>query len=299
MLRWRLLLGTLLIALLIALCWLDNRAEMMGVWLLPVAIAVTILATKEMLDLLAAANMKPVRWPIYLANLVVVLGPWIVYSTFVWHITSSTQSRLIVGTLASPDTIAWMFVAVVCLIEMVRYKSAGGITANIAGAILAFLYVGVMLHYAMMLRMSFGVGAWPPGFFVVKMGDTGAYAVGRWLGRHKLAPRISPGKTIEGAAGGLFFSCLASWASFQWLIPACDDDARFTAPGWGWLVFGLLVGAAGIFGDLAESLLKRDVGRKDSSDWLPGFGGVLDILDSLLLSAPVAWWFFAAWRFLA
>ena len=62
---------------------------------------------------------------------------------------------------------------------------------------------------------------------------------------------------------------------------------------WGWIVFGLLVGAAGMVGDLAESLLKRDVGVKDSSTWMPGFGGVLDILDSLLLSAPVAWFCWA------
>jgi phosphatidate cytidylyltransferase len=62
----------------------------------------------------------------------------------------------------------------------------------------------------------------------------------------------------------------------------------------GWLIYGILLGGAGMLGDLAESLLKRDVGRKDSSDWLPGFGGVLDIVDSLLLAAPVAW---ACWRF--
>ena len=67
-----------------------------------------------------------------------------------------------------------------------------------------------------------------------------------------------------------------------------------TSPWWGWIAFGLLVGGAGMVGDLAESLLKRDVGRKDSSTWMPGFGGVLDVLDSLLLSAPVAW---ACWAF--
>ena len=71
-------------------------------------------------------------------------------------------------------------------------------------------------------------------------------------------------------------------------VPAVERAAW-----WGWLLFGLLVGAAGMIGDLAESLLKRDVGRKNSSDWLPGFGGVLDIVDSLLLSAAVAWFCWA------
>jgi phosphatidate cytidylyltransferase len=73
------------------------------------------------------------------------------------------------------------------------------------------------------------------------------------------------------------------------LEPTCKPG-----PWWGWIAFGLLVGGAGMVGDLAESLLKRDVGRKDSSTWMPGFGGVLDVLDSLLLSAPVAW---ACWAF--
>jgi phosphatidate cytidylyltransferase len=124
---------------------------------------------------------------------------------------------------------------------------------------------------------------------VVKMGDIGAYAIGRLIGRHKLAPRLSPGKTIEGVVGALAFSCLASWAVFRWLTPVWTPSSVRPGPWWGWIAFGLVVSVAGIVGDLAESLLKRDVGLKDSSHWLPGFGGVLDMLDSLLLSAPVAW----------
>jgi phosphatidate cytidylyltransferase len=99
----------------------------------------------------------------------------------------------------------------------------------------------------------------------------------------------------------LAFSCLGAWLAFQWVVPwtlkhsvATISWSRPLSFWWGWIAFGLLVGGAGMLGDLAESLLKRDVGRKDSSTWLPGFGGVLDILDSLLLSAPIAWtcWFF-------
>ena len=104
-----------------------------------------------------------------------------------------------------------------------------------------------------------------------------------------MAPLISPGKTIEGALGALCFACLASWIMICRVLPRANPG-----PWWGWIAFGLLVGAAGMVGDLAESLLKRDVGRKDSSNWLPGFGGVLDIVDSLLLSAPVAWFCWAS-----
>ena len=125
------------------------------------------------------------------------------------------------------------------------------------------------------------------------MGDTGAYTVGRLIGRHKMAPRISPGKTMEGAIGALVFACVGSWAAFRWIVPLAIRDSVTHAALWGWLAFGLLVGTAGMMGDLAESFLKRDVGVKDSSTWMPGFGGVLDILDSLLLSAPVAWFCWA------
>jgi phosphatidate cytidylyltransferase len=126
---------------------------------------------------------------------------------------------------------------------------------------------------------------------VVKMGDTGAYTVGRLVGRHKLCARLSPGKTIEGAAGAVVFAVLGSWLTFAWLVPwiSATGVAQGADTGWGWLPFGLLVGTAGGLGDLAESLLKRDAGRKDSSTWMPGFGGVLDLLDSILLAAPVAY----------
>lgn len=129
---------------------------------------------------------------------------------------------------------------------------------------------------------------------VVKMCDTGAYTVGRLIGRRKMAPVLSPKKTIEGAIGGLVFACLGSWAAFHWLTPAITHSSRPPSPAWGWLAYGLLVAMAGMLGDLAESLLKRDLGRKDSSTWMPGFGGVLDVLDSIILAAPVA---YLCWTF--
>jgi phosphatidate cytidylyltransferase len=124
---------------------------------------------------------------------------------------------------------------------------------------------------------------------VVKMGDIGAYAVGRLIGRHKMSPRISPGKTIEGGVGAMVFSCGTAWVAGVWIVPAMTSSPTPAGSVWRWLAYGLLVGAAGMVGDLAESLLKRDVGRKDSSTWLPGFGGVLDIVVSVLLAASVAW----------
>jgi phosphatidate cytidylyltransferase len=143
------------------------------------------------------------------------------------------------------------------------------------------------------LRLIWGIGALAAWVIVVKMGDVGAYIVGRMIGRHKMAPLLSPGKTIEGAVGDLAFSCLGSWLAFQYVVPRTTSTNLDAGPWWGWIAFGLLVGGAGMIGDLAESLLKRDVGVKDSSPWLPGFGGVLDMIDSLLLAAPVAWFCWA------
>jgi phosphatidate cytidylyltransferase len=282
MLRWRLLFGTLIIAALVALCWLDNCATATpGVWLLPVAVLAALLATKEVLDLAALGGMHPLRWTVYVGNVLLVLSTW---------------SGILEPRWATP--LLFTFGIVVLLVffgEMWRYKKPGGNTANLAAGVFALVYIGVMLWFAAQLRIMWGVGALAAWVIVVKMGDTGAYTVGRLIGRHKMAPLISPGKTIEGAIGALVFACLGSWAAFQWIVPFTIQDPH-TYPGvsCGWLIFGLLVGAAGMMGDLAESLLKRDVGVKDSSTWMPGFGGVLDILDSLLLSAPVAWFCWAS-----
>ena len=296
MLRWRLLLGTLIIAALVALCWLDSRETTMpGAWLMPVAVVVVALATKEFLDLAVVAGMRPVRWTVYVGNLLLATGTWLAIVEehwrkglpLEWGVSDVACEIVVVASLA-------VAVLLVFLGQMWRYKKPGGNMANLAVAVFALVYIGLMLWFAVQMRMAWGVGALAAWVIVVKMGDTGAYTVGRLIGRHKMAPLISPGKTIEGAVGALVFACLGSWAAFKWIVPLTAKNA-WTEPGvaWGWIIFGLLVGGAGILGDLAESLLKRDVGVKDSSTWMPGFGGVLDILDSLLLSAPVAWFCWA------
>ena len=289
MLRWRLLLGTAIIAALVALCWLDFHAAVPGVWLLPVALVVTLLATHETLDLLAAAGMRPTRWLVHAANLLMVLSPWADYAEPLvrQHLTPGLAD-VVFSSPCSPEAAIGVFLLALFAAEMCGYRGAGHAAASIAGGVLALLYVGALLRCAVSLRMI-GLGALASWIVVVKMGDVGAYTVGRLIGRHKMSPLISPGKTIEGALGALAFSCLASWLALRWLVPLCTPEAVSPGPRWGWLVYGLLLAEAGMLGDLAESLLKRDAGRKDSSTWLTGYGGVLDIVDSLLLSAPVAW----------
>jgi phosphatidate cytidylyltransferase len=303
MLRWRLLLGTVIIAALVALCWLDHRAAMPGVWLMPVAIIAAMLATKEVLDLAGLAQLRPVRWTVYLGNALLVSANWAAAVDWLHslhpisltfydnpsHVLRATDGVWMLYTLAALA----IGIILIFLAEMRRYEKPGGNIGNLAGGILGLIYVGVLMAFAVQMRFFWGIGSLAVWVIVVKMGDTGAYTVGRLIGRHKMAPAISPGKTIEGAFGAVAFSCLGAWAAFRWLIPAMTPESDRPGPWWGWIVFGLLVGVTGLAGDLAESLLKRDVGVKDSSTWMPGFGGVLDILDSLLLSAPVAWFCWA------
>lgn len=119
---------------------------------------------------------------------------------------------------------------------------------------------------------------------VTKCCDIGAYGVGRLFGRHKMIPRISPNKTWEGFFGGLVVALIASITAFEYLRP------RVTAVGFHHvdaLVLGVLLGLMGVVGDLAESMLKRETNVKDSGGVLPGIGGALDLIDSLIFTAPV------------
>jgi phosphatidate cytidylyltransferase len=137
-----------------------------------------------------------------------------------------------------------------------------------------------------------GTGAVQGQFYVLyliaitKFSDMGAYLTGSLIGKHQMIPHISPKKTWEGFGGALFFSLLASWGLFK-LMPqhlAALDWVHATA-------LGLLLGFAAVIGDLAESIVKRSTGVKDSGNLLPGIGGALDLIDSLLFTAPLLFFY--------
>lgn len=152
--------------------------------------------------------------------------------------------------------------------------------------IMGVLYVGLSLGYLLLTR------AQPDGalliFFVVLVtwaGDTGAYLAGKSMGRHALAPIVSPKKTYEGLAGGLALACLAALLARAWFLP------RFSLVDC--LALGVLLTLAGLIGDLAESAMKRSTGVKDSGALIPGHGGMLDRLDSLLFTGPAFYYYVA------
>ncbi len=295
MLRWRLTIGTAMVGLLLGICWVDHWLDQLtgipGIALFPVLVAFAVLADREVLELAAAGGVRPVPWVVYAGSLLVITSSWI--SPVCLRFARAFYDKL--DTTPSDWTLLALAGAVilVLLAELRRYERPGGVTVNVAAAVFAIVYVGLMLTFLVQLRLVWGLRALLAAVFVVKMGDTGAFFVGRMFGRNKIAPGLSPKKTLEGAVGAMVAACLAAWILLEWLFPPSPESAAML-PSWGWIPFGLLMGLFGMWGDLAESLIKRDVARKDSSDLLPGFGGVLDLLDSALIAAPVA---YACWAF--
>ncbi|MGH8461799.1 MAG: phosphatidate cytidylyltransferase [Stenotrophobium sp.] len=143
------------------------------------------------------------------------------------------------------------------------------------------LIVSTLLALATLHAMSNGVYKLIYLFFLIFAADTGAYLAGRNFGKHKLAPNVSPGKTVEGAIGGLLLCAAWSLTAGMW---AFQPQGMMI---WELLALSLLVAVFSIVGDLTESMFKRVAGLKDSGNILPGHGGILDRVDSLLAAAPI------------
>jgi phosphatidate cytidylyltransferase len=170
---------------------------------------------------------------------------------------------------------------------MLRGAPFDQMLASVGATVLGVLYVAVLGGHLVAVR----AGLQPAlaahllsFFFLVLMGsDTAAYYTGRAFGRHKLAPSISPGKTWEGAVGGMLASLLAAVAAHYLFFPELSLTAA--------LPLAATMNVLGVLGDLTESALKRGAGAKDAANILPGHGGLLDRLDSLLFNAPLIYYF--------
>ena len=175
---------------------------------------------------------------------------------------------------------------------MYVFARPGAVNIRLSYTVFTIVYVGLLPTFLAQIRLCHGLAMLGTYVAIIKMGDIGAYTVGRLFGRNKMAPSLSPGKTIEGACGAILFSAATAIACY-YLMPYLPMVGRAYTPGklWIWIIYGVALGFLGMLGDLAESLLKRDAEIKDAGTLVPGFGGVLDILDSLLLAAPVAYAF--------
>ena len=178
-----------------------------------------------------------------------------------------------------------LFVLGLCIRQFVSKSNPAGLLA-ISTTLFGLMYVPWLLNFIQKIYFFFpkAEGRFYLIYFLVvtKFSDMGAYSTGSLIGRHKMIPRISPGKTWEGFGGAVVFSTAASLAFAQF--------AGHRLPGMSWLhavLLGILLSTAAVLGDLIESLFKREAGVKDSGRFLPGIGGILDLLDSLLFNAPL------------
>ena len=179
---------------------------------------------------------------------------------------------------------AWVAMALTSLAVLVwrMTEPPEGYLRDVTAGVFAAFYVPFLATFvAMMLTAEDGPFRVLTFLLLTVVSDTGAYAVGWRFGKHKLAPRISPGKTREGLLGAVSFAMVAGALCMQFLI----DDGTW----WQGLLLGLAVAGSATLGDLGESMIKRDLGIKDMGTLLPGHGGIMDRLDSLLPTAPVVW----------
>ncbi len=292
----RIISGTLLAILALVLCWLDATLGMpAGIWLFPPLILLVVLSGNEIIILCRGAGVCPVPWVVHLGNLTIISATWGM-ALFWRHWEKVHPDRLARSwDIAAVSSMAAMMAlaAVVFLaftVEMQRYRRPGQANINVAGTVYAVCYIGLLASFLVQLRTAFGVESLASLLMVVKFGDSGAFAVGKILGRHHMAPQLSPKKTIEGAIGAVIFGVIGSLLAFYALLPLFglvgERPSFFICT-----VYGVVLAIVGMIGDLAESLIKRDAQQKDSSQLLPGLGGALDLIDSSLMAAPVAYVF--------
>ena len=213
---------------------------------------------------------------------VAYLGAVAIFVNFLLD-TPAKAPDLLLATLA-------LFVIIVLITQTFRFqKDFSKMLTGIGVTLLGPLYIAFLGGFLVAIRTGFETHPYLSThllgfFFLVLMGsDTGAYFTGKAIGKHKLIPKISPGKTWEGLFGGFVVAALFGALATFWFFP--ELPYQFSIP------LAVIMSGLGVLGDLAESAMKRGAGAKDAASILPGHGGFLDRLDSLLLNAPILYLF--------
>ena len=217
----------------------------------------------------------------------------------------SLEPKLLVGTLFAvaiilsgyfglphiPGLLLFIAFAVLTCFHLSKVEHS---LPSLAASLMGLVYVGWLpAHFVLLHQVpQLGPGLVTLLIIAVALSDTGAYFVGRAMGRHKLAPAVSPNKTVEGAIGGVLCAVLGMAAVF-FLCEHYDWIAYPVWPLWRYLATGAALAVASQLGDLAESMLKRDAGIKDSGAIFPGHGGVLDRCDGFLFTGPMLYYLMA------
>lgn len=253
-----------------------------GWWLLPVAVGLAVAATDELIRLFAARGLL-------LPGM--VLRPGVAMVVLAGIVRPPQADAWPAAAFAMPALAHVACLLVVIAVAVIDYRPERQALQRLTSAFFAASYIGICLAFIVALRFVLQPDEGRPSILplaslvaVVKGGDIAAYVVGVLFGKSKMAPLLSPGKTWEGTIASLVGSTVISWLVLEQFSPG-----GLEGPLGGWIVFGPLVGLAGILGDLGESLVKRELQAKDSGSVLGGLGGVLDMIDSMLVAAPVAW----------
>jgi phosphatidate cytidylyltransferase len=187
------------------------------------------------------------------------------------------------------DLLLVSIVIATSLISLLLNRDWGKTITSIGATVFGVIYLGFLLSYQFSLRLIEGGGEKAVNllfylFLVVASGDVGSYLLGTLFGQHKLFYSLSPGKTIEGLAGGLFFNIASSLLARFWFVPFIPLSHALVLP--------VVLGTFAQLSDLCESAFKRGAGIKDSSNILPGHGGVLDRIDSLIFTTPAFYYYY-------
>jgi len=280
MLKYRLLYGTLMAVFFTAIVifdgWIDGSLTtsaddkpIQGT-ILCMLIAVLIILSQLELTRLAGTKKLKIFTPVSIIASLLFAGTWY------WLQLVTIPPLIYLSFLSAFSLLALL------LYQYLRYGTSD-VIANCGANFFSIVYIGLFSGFVLAIRIDFGL--WPLLMFVsvVKFADIGAYAIGSSFGRHKFSPNISPGKTWEGMAGAVAAAMIVAVL----FAAGCDIMAWWPA-----LMFGFCFAFIGQAGDLVESMMKRDAEQKDSANNVPGFGGVLDIVDSPLVAAPFAYLFF-------
>lgn len=306
MLKHRLIFGTAMILGLLALIYADDRLGQLDVTGSPAQVllmgqsylpaGLLLFATFMLISLLAAREVaqmfiaKGVLCDPVVMMICAGLGMGVMY----------LSPRDAAGAVSLPWAMTGLIICFVLgmLRHAFRQQTAGALAAG-GAAVFAAIYLGVLPGFFMLIRGGHSAWVLAAVIMLTKACDIGAYTAGRLFGKHKLIVWLSPGKTWEGLAGGVCFSVgaamiLASLNNhYEWAGVWNSGTQQFTHHFYSLpfaALMGLLLAVIGHGGDLLESLLKRDAGIKDSGHTIPGFGGVMDVIDSPILIAPVAYW---------
>ncbi|MBX3441155.1 MAG: phosphatidate cytidylyltransferase [Planctomyces sp.] len=292
MLGWRLLISAILVPAFAGLFWLDHRSGPAAPVLFLLCQVLAIRSTWEFCDLVTVRNLRPRFACAAVGSSLVVVAAWLIP----WFGEAPALRETGPAGLILSACVLWLLGSLAS--QAVRFRAPGSEMETSASELLAVVYCGVLLAMTAQSRWLQG-GAW--GYLAlgalvitVKSGDIGGYTLGRLFGRRKMAPHLSPGKTWAGFVGALLGAALGGWLWLRFATPWLAGPEWAVAHGRA-IAWGLTFGLIGLVGDLCESLIKRDVGRKDAAALFPGFGGLLDLLDSVIYAGPVAWLWWLIW----